>query len=333
MKYQTLSSYERVEIEVLLKEGYTQSEIARKLRRNQSTISREVHRSYRRQDVHFDLNLFPYDASYADRVAVENKRLRGVKTKATKARVKKIENYLMKDWSPQQITMGVKNIGVSTVTIYSWIYQGRFENFTENDLYFGRRPRKVKYMPKARPDKSLFVTHSIDNRPALVNSRQQFGHWEADGVEVINSKKIIYTFVERKTRLFAAVLVPDKTFSSVKLAVDTFMSQYEDSVKSITTDRGSEFTSYAFIRLLKHEYNVKIWYSHAYSPQERGTNENRNGRLRRYVPKRKVQRKVTQNIVSYGVRRMNNAPMGVLGWKSPQHQFEKARKAMLKAKK
>nr|WP_229078780.1 IS30 family transposase [Enterococcus avium] len=124
------------------------------------------------------------------------------------------------------------------------------------------------------------------------------------------------TFIERKTRPYVAIKIPNKTGRSMMTAIKRLVEMYPHGVKSITCDRGSEFVNQFEIGLIE-----KIYYANPCAPHERGSNENHNGLLREYFPKPSDFKNISQNKIDQAVQSMNLRPRKLFKWKSPQHKF------------
>ncbi len=173
-----------------------------------------------------------------------------------------------------------------------------------------------------RPDRAFFEGRTLSNRPEEVQLRTEFGHWEAD--TVVSKQGVaacLATFIERKTRHYVAIKIPNKTGRSMMTAIKRLVKMYPHGVKSITCDRGSEFVNQFEIGLIEDTFDCKIYYANPCAPHERGSNENHNGLLREYFPKPSNFKNISQNKINQAVQSMNLRPRKIFKWKSPQHKF------------
>ena len=231
------------------------ADIARELGRHRSTISREIRRSqdfedYKELMPKKRMKIFRYDAKSAEfkaRLRWENV---GRKSLYSSYTGRKINKYLRKKYSPEQIAYGTKDVTVSKNTIYNWIYRGKLE-ISRSDLR-RRRNKKGKRVreSEAEMNRELIKGRSIEFRPKQANTRSEFGHWELElelELDTIlpkrDSKDVIATFSERKTRFLFAVKIKSKSGTFLIPAIDTFMSLYGEYARSITCDHGTEFTN------------------------------------------------------------------------------------------
>ncbi len=189
-------------------------------------------------------------------------------------------------WSPEQISnRTVNDIDVpSFATIYRWIHKGLIVNGGMKKL---RRKGKFKRPQETRGRFNIGKT--IRKCPKVVYSRTTYGHWEADTVESgrINhqrkSKYVFVTLAERKSRLYIAKLVPNKSSEVVTKAIIEMLSEFPDElVQTITCDRGKEFAGYKDV---EEELNCDMYFADPYCAWQKGTNENSNELLREFYPK------------------------------------------------
>lgn len=225
---------------------------------------------------------------------------------------------------------GTRGISVGVSTIYTWINRNQVPGITNKDLrHKGHRYKRAlsartwKSLRSSNTDKRQTIReHTIDSRPEFILNRLRFGDWELDGVESRQSNALVLTFVERKTRYAVSIKIPSKHANDIKLGIDTFMSRFQQSVRSITCDRGSEFLAASTQQCFK-DYNVDYYYAHAYAPYERGSNENFNSLLRGYFPKGTDFNQVTQQELSDAVMSINQRPMKLHRFKSRLSAFKR----------
>lgn len=320
-KYIHMQYAERQQIEALRAAGHTYAFIAKQLNRSISTIHNEIHRNTMRQDVTNHTKVFAYDADIADGKAIKRRSIASrQKVKLTRHWQKVINTYLKKRWSLEQISKGTK-VPYATNTLYNYAKDGylRYRSKTY-------RIKKKKYHG-VKTDRGVFAIHHISLRPKKVEERQEFGHWEIDGVEgPRGSDAILLTFLERKTRYLVAVKARSKTNKSINEAMDFFFRFYDKQVKSCTFDRGNEFTNGGNVMNITHAHNKKIYFTDAFAPWQRGSNEERNSRIREYYPKGTAFGHELQVRLNAVTKEINNKPMGVLDWHSPQFKFNMATK-------
>ncbi len=305
MSYYNLTLSERLRIEIYLEEGYSISAIARKLERNKSTISREIKRCESTN----------YSAELAQRDYEEKSSYKGSSTKASPELVELIEDKLKESWSPEQIVGRLLQKKLSFKTIYRWIY-----NHTLSvGLQYLRQKGKRRFPAETRG--KFRLGSPISKRPRAAKKRQELGHWEADTMVSSRgkSKGCFATFADRKSRLYIAFKMEDRTAKSMEEAVKKLQSMLGiNQVKTITTDRGKEFACY---EKLEEATPTRFYFADPYSAWQRGTNENSNGLLREFFPKKTDLLKVEEDDLHEALRKINNRPRKCLGWKTPLEVF------------
>lgn len=155
---------------------------------------------------------------------------------------------------------------------------------------------------------------SIDERPAIVDSRERFGDWEIDTVLGKHGTGAIVTILERKSRFYLAKKTDSKSAKDVTKATIELLMPYKANVLTITADNGREFANHEEIA---EALDTKVYFAHPYSSWERGANENANGLLRQYVPKGRDLRLVNEADIEFAISRINYRPKKCLGFKQP----------------
>lgn len=310
MSYSHLSIIERGQLETLHRLGWTVREIGLELKRHPSTIARELQRG-RIEGC--------YTAQTAQAAYQERRTVSAPKGKYTLELAEEIEEKLKLTWSPEQITEKFSAQGKPRVcfkTIYRWIYAGRLATGEVRVLrHKGKRRKPTETRGRFRLGKP------IRERPKEVRERTTFGHWELDTVVSSRgkSKACAATFVERKTRMYIALKMPDRTAHSREVAFGVLASQYPNvAFQTATADRGKEFACYAS---LEYFHDVQVYFADPYSSWQRGSNENGNGLLREFFPKGHDFAAVTEEELANAVSLINNRPRKCLGWKSAHEAF------------
>ena len=210
-------------------------------------------------------------------------------------------------------------------TLYNYIEKGVFLRLDLKHLPLkGKRKkhnRKVKIA--AKPSRGT----SIEKRPAVINDRTEFGHWEMDCVEGKKKKKeTILALSERLTRREIVIKIPDKTTTSVVKALNSLERRYgkhfRKIFKSITVDNGTEFSDRKGME--KSIYNgqrTEIYYCHPYSSYERGTNERLNREIRRKIPKGSDLTKYSAQDIQDVENWLNDYPRQILDFATPNELF------------
>lgn len=326
-KYKHLNLSERIKIEIYKNDGLSLNEIAKKLGRNKSTISREIKRNQVKQ-LNSDLSdKLEYYGETAQ-IKYENKRKnsgRKIKLVECSNAIKYIENKILKEkWSPDAAVGRFKLENkeencVSTKTVYNYIDLGLMKVKPIDLLFKVKLKNKRKIVKKNK----RILGQSIEKRAASINDREEVGHWEIDTVLGQRRKSsVLMTLTERKTRMEMIVKIPSKTSQSVQQALldikKSYAGEFDNIFKSITCDNGSEFN---FNEDFKSQIDVELFYSHPYSSFERGTNENHNGIIRRFIPKGKSIDDVSNENIERVCYWINTLPRKILNYKTPLELF------------
>lgn len=315
-----LTQQQRIELSLLCALGYSQRAAAAVLGCSPSTICRELARN-RQTGV-------SYHATYARmqttlRRLRANQRLRKLTRNPSLARL--IASKLQcEQWSPDQIAIWLtrtrQTVRVCAQTIYDWVYRSR------KDLIIHLRSSKQRYRRtrantlRKQQRAALFATRRIDQRPICVERRHFYGHWEGDTIVSSKSLGRIGTLVERKSGYLLAFLLPDGSSDGFARAAAAALARVPKQYRqTITLDNGKEMQSY---ELLERLSGIRVFFAYPYHSWERGTNENTNGLLRQYFPKRSDLRSVSQKQLDHAVNLLNTRPRKRLGYRTPADVFE-----------
>ena len=237
--------------------------------------------------------------------------------------VRYIEEKILKDkWSPAMVIgwLNLRKHNYKTMvcfkTVYNYIERGQLA-VKNIDLLL--KPRLKVKKRRIRQQKRI-LGKSIELRPAEVETREEFGHWEGDTVIGKEHKSAILTLVERKTNKGFMLSLKDKSSASVTEAFKPLkeLPDYDKLFKSITFDNGSEF---ADCHKLETD-NLQIYFAHPYSAFERPVNENYNGIIRRYIPKGKDMSQYTQSDLNRINNQIDTLPRKRLNYKTAQMMFD-----------
>lgn len=305
-----LTEEERDRIAVLRGQKVGVREIGRLLNREHSTILREIKRN------RFGLG---YHALHAQHLAEERKSKAGkrhpLKDPITYTYV---FEKLHEGWSPEQIAGRLALERHEKVICPETIYQFIYSKAMKEERLWEYLPRKQKHRHKKQGRKSqrerIPQRVSIHDRPAVIEQRVEFGHWEGDTVEGKGHKQGIHTEVERVSRFLMAVKVTALTSEQTSRVQQELFEKLPCSLrKSTTLDNGRE--NHLHMRL--HHLGMQTYFADPYASWQRGTNENTNGLLRRYLPKKTSFTNLTQEELDDIVTEINNRPRKVLQYKTP----------------
>jgi IS30 family transposase len=318
MAHKHLGVEEREEIQRGLWEKESVRSIAKRLGRSHTSIVREVNR-----------NLPPERRQYAPRLAHE----RALKQRKSRGRTDRLKNetirqyvveHLKLGWSPEQIAGRMKRDGIGHISheaIYQFVYAqvyrkgyGYLKPGKEDLRMYLRRKQKRRQHHGARKGQRIFKMNgpSIDIRPSVVDLRSRIGDWEGDTVESRDHLPGVNTLLERKSGIFLVTKVKDKTSAATR---DTVVSRLAGlPVHTLTTDNGNENQKWEEI---EDALGIDCFFAHPYRSSERGANENANGLLREYFPKKTDFREVPEEAIAKVEYALNTRPRKRHGYLSP----------------
>ena len=319
MEYKHLTEEERYQIDDLRREGFNQAEIARKMGRSPSTLSRELRRNVGERG---------WRPKQADLKAIDRLSERGSSNakKVDEAAWKFAVDHLTKDqWSPEQIAGRLALEGLETIsheTIYQRILNDKGEGGTLYTHLRCKKKRKKRYGSARSARGAIPNRVDIDQRPAIVDSRKRTGDWEGD--TIIGSHDggaVIASMVERKSRYTVLAKAKNKTTKAVIEGINQRMLPIADLVYTITLDNGKEFSSH---EKMADTLGANVYFAKPYHSWERGLNENTNGLVRQYFPKKVPFDSMTDNDLQRVARKLNNRPRKCLGYKTPFEVFSRS---------
>lgn len=314
-QYQQLTSDERDLIAAHHANGFSICEIARMLSRNKSTISRELTRNMSKSTK-------IYLSSQAHKRAKERKKQAAMKEELKCHKIRNfVKNKLAEGWTPEIIAgllaLDPQKLTISHESIYLYIYK--------------RRPDLVRYLPRAHKKRFKRVPKSnkknnripnrisIDQRPEEINNRSEFGHWESDTVVSKKSKVALSVSIERVSKLVKIKKIKqNKAILFSKAIIRRMKGLPSHARRSITYDNGSEN---ALHELINDQLNTDSYFCNPYHSWEKGSVENVNGLIRRFLPKKTDFAKITHKRIKEIEFLLNNRPRKSLGFKTPNQVF------------
>jgi transposase, IS30 family len=310
MSYTQLTREQRYQIYALKKASLSQTQMAAIVGCHKSTVSRELARNGGQRG---------YRPKQAQELALSRKPL------ARRPRIRpetwaSVETLLRQQWSPAQISGRLKleqQESVSHERIYQHVYSDKRAGGTLHLHLRCQKKRKKRYGQRDRRGQ-LPERRSIDERPAVVDARRRLGDWEADTIIGRSHRGAIVSVVERKSKLTLLAKVAHNRAELVAQAMTTQLASLP--VKTITSDNGREFARHQQIAA---RLEADFYFAHPYSSWERGLNENTNGLVRQYFPKKSDFSKITGRQLNRVVERLNNRPRKTLGYKTPNEVFFK----------
>src|ERR1035437_5306003 len=318
----TLTLAEREDISRGIASGGTIREIAKDLKRAVSTVSREVARHGGRP---------LYRATDADQQAWDSALRPKRCLLALHVKLQEIvAGKLILDWSPEQVSGWLKSeypederMRVSHETIYRSLFiqaRGVLKKELIQHLRFKRRIRRSRHARDSGHHKGQIVDAiSIRERPAEIEDRAIPGHWEGDLIGGTKNSHIA-TLVERHSRFTALVKVPSKDTAAVVAALSRHVRKLPAALRrSLTWDRGLEMAQHKSFTV---DTKVKVYFCDPQSPWQRGTNENTNGLLRQYFPKRTDLSGYSQAELDEVALRLKQRPRKTLGFETPADRLQ-----------
>jgi IS30 family transposase len=332
-KFKHLTYEKRIKIEKYFGQGYKPARIAVKIGCDRSTVARELELGTVEFWAVGSDPVKQYSADVAEAVREERQRGKcwGKAINYDLEFKAKLAELILSGYSPYAALQEIRNnaelpykIDICTKTLYNAIADGEFENITNQDLPM--KPRRKRGYQKVRCALNNTKGTSISDRPQSVDTREELGHWEIDlVVGKKGTKPCVLTLVERKTRKSIYVCIKNKTQAEVlralKRAAKRNKGDFSAVFKSITADNGSEFLDFEGMK--KMVKCGEIYYAHPYSSWERGSNENGNRMLRRFIPKGTDLSVLTPKRLKSYEDWVNNYPRAILGGMSANMAWAK----------
>lgn len=317
MKYHQITQGERYRISALRQEGLCPAAIARRLGRHRSTISREYARNGSR-----------WDNGYRPSRAQEQANGRRSRSRRNQRFDEMdwifVDSLLREEWSPEQTSGHLRKMGavsISHETIYCHVWKDR-ENGGDLCKHLRcatkkRRKRYARYDSRGR----LAGKRHISERPSWIERRSQVGHWEIDTVMGSGDGHCIVTLVERATGYVLIGKLTSRHMEETARRTIQLIRKHPGKFKTITADNGTEFHAY---KKIEKATGVKIYFATPYHSWERGSNENANGLIRQYLPKRKSMAHVTQHGCNQIAEKLNARPRKRYDFETPEERFHAA---------
>ena len=335
-KWKQLCERERYKIEALSEAGLSTDEIGRQMKRNRRTIEREIKRGKVIQvDAQWREKL-KYCADAGQRVQKERAANKGrpLKIGHDHSLAAHIEKRIGKEkYSPDAVIGEIRAKGlrfeadICTKTLYSYIDKGLFLNISNKNLSVKKYDRKRKCRKVRKVALNNLKGRSIEERSAIVEAREEAGHWEMDCV-VGKGKACLLVMTCRKSRKEMIFKLKAKRQEYVKEVIDQLerknKSKFKKLFKSITMDNGSEFLNCEALEascIQQGEKRTVCYYAHPYSAWERGSNEVANKLIRRFVPKGTSIDSLTRTDIRRIEHWMNNYPRRMFGYKTANEVF------------
>jgi IS30 family transposase len=309
MHYTQITPEQRYTLALLRRQGHSNAEIARILGRHRSTIGREIRR-----------NRTAYDGWYRAEKAQEHANARRWtprrNTRFGAEQWRLVEALLAEKFSPEQISGWLRALGLLSIsheTIYIHIWRSKRRG---GELWRHlRQPvkRRKRYGSHERRG-HVQGKRPMTERPASVEARIEIGHWEMDTVLGSGDQHCLLSLVERATGATLIGKLKRRNVAELNARLVELIEAHPALFKTITADNGSEFHGFAQV---EQKTGVPIYFAAPYHSWERGTNENTNGLIRQYVPKRTSMKRLTQQDCNQIASSLNNRPRKRYGFRTP----------------
>jgi IS30 family transposase len=314
MSYTQFSKEERFKIEACLLAGFNQKECALRLSRSESTVSREIWRNS-------DPDTGHYDARCAHQRTRKRRRKPDKKLSGNQELTQTIADWIIsKYWSPEEIAgvLRKQDADIHFMTIYRWIYAERRDLIPflrHGKKYRWRRKRGTKIRELQR---ELGKKRWIHERSEVIEERRRIGDWEGDTILGSEKTERIATFVDRRSGFLVARRT-DATAQNFRIQTKIAFKKIPKKKKiTFTFDNGSEMAEH---ELIERDTGATVYFAHPYCSHERGTNENTNGLLREFFPKKTPFAMVTQKELNLVVKLLNDRPRKRLNYRTPAEVF------------
>ena len=309
-RYTQLTQEQRYQMYGCRQAGLNQSETAEQLRVNKSTISRELRRNCGRRGWR------PRQAQ----ALCEARRCHSHAPHIGVGEWQRVEGLIRHEWSPVEIRGRLAREGQRPIS-HEWIYHHLYDDQQAGGTLYRwlrcQRQRRKRYgCPERRGQLKNRV--SIEARPAIVDQRGRIGDWEGDTLIGHRHRGVLVSWVERKSGYTLLAALPQRTAQAFRQATVKLLRPFRGRVHTLTLDNGTEGAQH---QRIAHSLATRVYFAHPYHSWERGTNENTNGLVRQYFPKRRNLSTVTQKELNQAMRRLNHRPRERLGFKTPYEVF------------
>ncbi|MEN6430575.1 MAG: IS30 family transposase [Coriobacteriales bacterium] len=308
---------ERYAIQAMRRQKLSIRSIARELGRSPSSISRELTRNRRPSG--------RYNPDIAHSYTVARRKRSRRNSHFTRDEWELVEHLISLDWSPEQVSgwlslHGILSISHETIYLYIWRDKARGGELWRHlrQATKKRRKRYRSYDSRGR----LAGKRHMSERPPEVDTREVFGHWEIDTIKGDSqATHSAVTMVERTTGFTVMGKLSRHTAGECAERVIELVTRHAGRVTTVTADNGTEFHSYAEV---ERATGALFYFATPHHSWERGTNENTNGLIRQYLPKRTSMAHVTQADLDAIAHTLNTRPRKRLGFRTPEECYAEA---------
>lgn len=310
MAHKQLTQEQRYHLYRMLQTGLKQYQMADILDVDPSTISRELKLNSGKRGNYLK------NAHYLTLARRKGK----VRPRITAEQWARVDHWLRQDFSPEQVSDWLEereDVYISHEWIYQYIKNDKHKGGSLHSHLRGKPSHRKKY--GSTWNKTVLGERlTIEERPECVNQRKRYGDWEVDTMIGRQGGAVLVTLVERKSKLCRIGLAVNKTAEAVKETMLKLLVTLSSVVHTLTYDNGPEFAEH---RKIDKELESQAYFARPYCSGDRGLNENTNGLIRQYLPKRSSFDHVTQDRLNFIMRRLNNRPRKTLNVRTPNEVF------------
>lgn len=304
-----ITEKQRYTIQLMLEQSYTKSAIADALNLHKSSIGREVNRNC-------DTRSNKYTSDLAERKRLQRQKTRKRYTKYTSVLKSRTEALLREDYSPEQVHGLLTGLGEETMSVeyqYQLIWADKKAG---GDLcsHLRRQGRRYHKRGFAKKYRGIVGRVDIKQRPAIVESRSRFGDLEVDLIIGKNHKGAILTINDRASGVLKMCKVHSKEADVVSKAMCSLLEEWKPFLCTITSDNGREFAGHISVT---DNLGVPFFFATPYHSWERGSNENLNGLIRQYIPKKTNFSTISDVYVQEIENKLNNRPRKRHNYQTP----------------
>ena len=314
MTYHQITYAERYTLGALRRQGLSTAAIAKALGRHRSTILRELRRNQSNSDGSYRPQLADWYARGRRSRSRRNRRF-------SETDFKRVRGLIAQKWSPEQVAGYLRRertLQISHETIYRYIWDDKRRGGKIYVHLRGARKQRRKRYRSYDSRGRLAGKRSITERPAAVETRKHIGHWEVDTVLGAGTRDCVISLVERKTGYLLLGKLKARTTAEVNRRAIQLIRRQQRRVRTITADNGTEFHGFADIEKQTH---ARFYFANPHHAWERGTNENTNGLIRQYLPKRKSMARLNQWDCNRIAALLNTRPRKRLEYRTPEECY------------
>lgn len=298
---------------MMLEQGKSQKQIAEALKKDKSIISRELGRNCDQRSGNYNYDLA--HRKYLQRLKQKPKAI-----KFTQAVREYVDSKLQDKWSPEQISKAPVSAEIQMVSherIYQYIVEDKKKGGDKYKHLRRRKKYKKRCVVEDRRGK-LANTKSIHNRPEQANQRSRYGDYEVDLIVGANHKGGLLTMNDRKTGIVKIRKITNKNSEHIANLIIAALKREKHQLHTITSDNGREFADHI---LVSEKLVIDFYFADPYSSWQRGSNENLNGLIRQYFPKKTNFENVSEDEVKFVENQLNHRPRKRFGFKTPLQEF------------